>query len=72
MGQTPTLNLQRQIRVWRERRNLSAQALADRIAKIGGTLSRVAISKIENGDRGATVEEWLLLAHALAVPHLFC
>ncbi len=64
----PTEVLQGQVRVWRDRRKLSAQGLADRIADIGGSLSRVAISKIENGDRGVTVDEWLQLAHALAVP----
>lgn len=68
MERTPTRVLQRQLRHWRSRRNLSAQGLADRIAEMGGTLSRAAISKIENGDRGVTVDEWLQLAHALAVP----
>lgn len=65
---TPTEALQRQVRTWRDRRKLSAQALADRVAELGGSLSRVAISKIENGDRGVSLDEWLQLAHALAVP----
>jgi len=54
--------------IWRKRRNLSVQALADRIADIGGTLNRIAISRIENGNRSVGLDEWLLLAHALAVP----
>lgn len=64
----PSEVLAGQVKVWRDERNLSAQALADRIKEMGGTLSRVAISKIENGDRGVSLDEWLTLAHALAVP----
>ncbi|WP_192580436.1 helix-turn-helix domain-containing protein [Micromonospora sp. ALFpr18c] len=64
----PSEVLAEQVKVWRDRRKLSAQGLADRIKEIGGTLSRVAISKIENGDRGVSLDEWLQLAHALAVP----
>lgn len=64
----PTEVLARQLRTWRGERNLSAQGLAERIAELGGNLSRVAISKIENGDRGVSLDEWLQLAHALAVP----
>lgn len=60
--------LAKQVLAWRKRRNLSVQALADRIAEIGGTLSRVAISRIENGNRSVSLDEWLQLAHALAVP----
>jgi transcriptional regulator with XRE-family HTH domain len=65
---TPTEALARQVTTWRRRRKLSAQALADRIAEDGGNLTRAAISRIENGDRGVTLEEWLQLAYALAVP----
>lgn len=60
--------LAEQVKVWRDQRKLSAQGLADRIKELGGSLSRVAISKIENGDRGVSLDEWLQLAHALAVP----
>jgi len=56
------------VKYWRDRRNLSAQALADRIAEDKGTLDRPAIFKIESGKRGVSVEEWLQLAYALAVP----
>jgi transcriptional regulator with XRE-family HTH domain len=64
----PSEVLAEQVKVWRDQRKLSAQGLADRIKELGGTLSRVAISKIENGDRGVSLDEWLQLAHALAVP----
>lgn len=64
----PSEYLAQQLRRWRDERKLSVQALADRVAASGGTLSRVAISKIENGDRGVSLDEWLQLAHALAVP----
>ncbi|SCF22762.1 helix-turn-helix domain-containing protein [Micromonospora mirobrigensis] len=64
----PSEVLAEQVKVWRDQRKLSAQGLADRIKELGGSLSRVAISKIENGDRGVSLDEWLQLAHALAVP----
>lgn len=62
--------LARQLRYWRqERRKLSAQGLADRLTGLGApTLNRRVISKIETGERGVTLDEWLQLAHALAVP----
>ncbi|MFI7044755.1 helix-turn-helix transcriptional regulator [Streptosporangium sandarakinum] len=64
----PSEVLARQVRAWRERRKLSAQDLANRIAEDDGTLDRLAISKIENGKRGISLDEWLQLAYALAVP----
>lgn len=64
----PSEVLAEQVKAWRDQRKLSAQGLADRIKELGGSLSRVAISKIENGDRGVSLDEWLQLAHALAVP----
>lgn len=64
----PSEVLAAQVKAWRDQRKLSAQGLADRIQALGGSLSRVAISKIENGDRGVSLDEWLQLAHALAVP----
>jgi transcriptional regulator with XRE-family HTH domain len=60
--------LGRQVRRWRNERNLSAQGLANRLTDIGSDLDRRAVSKIENGSRGVSLEEWLHLAHALAVP----
>lgn len=64
----PSTVLAGQVRRWREERNLSAQALANRLAEIGSVLDRRAVSKIENGNRGVSLDEWLQLAHALAVP----
>jgi transcriptional regulator with XRE-family HTH domain len=65
----PSQTLARHLRYWRKERDLSAQALANRLAEMGApTLNRRVISKIENGDRGVTLDEWLQLAHALAVP----
>jgi transcriptional regulator with XRE-family HTH domain len=52
------------------RLHISAQELADRVTEAGGKLSRQAISKIENGDRGISVAELLVLARALEVPPL--
>lgn len=57
-----------QVKEWRRKRNLSAQQLADRVAELGGTLDRVAISKLENGQRGVSLDEALMLAAALNVP----
>lgn len=57
-----------QVRRWREERNLTAQALATRLADMGSELDRRAILKIETNTRGVSVDEWLQLAHALAVP----
>ncbi|MBG0818204.1 helix-turn-helix transcriptional regulator [Planomonospora sp. ID82291] len=64
----PSQVLQEQLTVWRKRRRLNQQQLADRIKEDGGTLTRVAISKIETGDRSVSLDEWLQLAYALAVP----
>jgi hypothetical protein len=66
----PSEVLAKQLKHWRwDVRKLSAQDLANRLAELGApTLNRRVISKIENGDRGVTLDEWLQLAHALAVP----
>lgn len=64
----PSAVLAGQVRHWRTRRKLSAQGLADRIAELGGDLNRAAVSRIENDTRGVSLDEWLQLAHALAVP----
>lgn len=66
---SPGEHLGMQVKFWRNQRKLTAQALADRLTLIGApTLTRVAISKIEVGARGVSLDEWLQLAHALAVP----
>lgn len=64
----PSEVLARQVLRWRKERKLSAQDLANRLADMGSDLNRRSISKLENGDRGVSVDEWLQLAHALAVP----
>ena len=66
----PVQVLAQQVRIWRDRRGLSAQQLADRVSEVGGKLDRQAISKIETGGRGVQLEEWLHLAYALSVPPL--
>lgn len=68
MSNTPEQHVSAEVKRWRNRRQLSADALAKRVARFGGRLSRQAISKIENGERGVSLNEVLLLAAALAVP----
>jgi transcriptional regulator with XRE-family HTH domain len=64
----PSEILGRQLRRWRDERKLTAQGLQDRLAEMGSDLDRRAIAKIETGNRGVSLDEWLQLAHALAVP----
>lgn len=67
------------IRTARERRGWTLQQLADAAAELGGRLSRHAIHDIERGrpgkgaerQRQITLDEWLILAEALAVPPLW-
>ena len=68
MVSQPSEVLAREIRRWRAERKLSAQDLANRLAELGSDLNRRVISKIEKGERGVSIDEWLQLAHALAVP----
>src|SRR5262245_28616402 len=58
------------LRMYREMRSLTAEQFADRVAASGGKLDRQAISKIERGVRGVSLDEWLMLAFALNVPPL--
>lgn len=53
---------------WRRTRGVSAQQLAERVEALGGRLGRVAITKIETGKRGVSLDEAFLLAAALNVP----
>jgi transcriptional regulator with XRE-family HTH domain len=55
------------IRAIRLARGWSVQTVADRISEQGGSLSRVAISKIENGDRGLSLDDARLLCDAVDV-----
>lgn len=67
-GQNPEAVLRAEIRTQRNRQGMTAQQLADQVAESGGKLSRQAISKIETGDRGVSLDELLVLARALGVP----
>lgn len=67
-ARTPEETVAHELSAWRDRTRVTAQQLADRIAELGGKLSRQAISKIENGDRGVSLDELLLIARALRVP----
>ncbi len=71
--QAPSGVLAGQLPAIRARRQLSAEALAKRVKALGGGLDRAAISKIETGARGVSLDEALLLAVALDVAplHLF-
>jgi len=71
--QAPSGVLAAQLPAIRARRQLSAEALAKRVKGLGGGLDRAAISKIETGTRGISLDEALLLAVALDVAplHLF-
>ena len=58
--------LARAIRYHREERlHWSGQRLADEVTKLGGSLYRHAISKIEVGKRGVTIDELMYLARAM-------
>jgi transcriptional regulator with XRE-family HTH domain len=65
---SPSEVLASQLPGWRAFRNLSVQQLADRVAQMGGHLGRVSITKIENHQRGISLDEALTLAAALNVP----
>jgi len=53
---------------WRNQRNLTVEQLVQRVAALGEDLPRVTITKIENGQRGISLDEGFLLAAALNVP----
>lgn len=68
---TPGTTFRRRLREVRRRAGLSQIALAERVAEQGGSLNQAALTRIERGDRDATVEEALLLAAALGVSPLW-
>jgi transcriptional regulator with XRE-family HTH domain len=72
-GKPPSQVLAEALADIRGRQGLSAEALAQRVREHGGQLDRAAISKIENGMRGVSLDDALLLAVALGVSplHLF-
>lgn len=55
---------------WRKKRGLTAVELSEKTAALGYPVSRIAISKIEQGKRAGKMDlsELLVLARALAVP----
>ncbi|MGI1849925.1 helix-turn-helix domain-containing protein [Rhodococcus ruber] len=55
---------------WRKKRGLTAVELSEKTASLGYPVSRIAISKIEQGKRAGKMDlsELLVLARALAVP----
>jgi transcriptional regulator with XRE-family HTH domain len=65
---TPANVLAHELSAWRDRTKTTAQQLAERITELGGKLTRQAISKIENGQRGVSIDELFLIARALRVP----
>ncbi len=56
------------VRRWRAGRGLDQQALADRLGKLGWTVDRTTVVRIEKGTRKVTVDDLGLLAVALNVP----
>jgi transcriptional regulator with XRE-family HTH domain len=69
LPQTPSEWAAERVRLWRGRRNnMTVEELTDEVKRLGGSLSRSAVTKIENGDRGISLDEALLLAAALKIP----
>lgn len=66
-AKSPSEVLAELLRAIRGRQGLSAQDVAETVRRMGGTLDRAAISKIEGGRRGVSLDEALLLAAALQV-----
>ncbi len=57
-----------QMRQWRGKRRLSAQALADRTAALGMEVARTTLADLENGRRESVrVPELLIIARALDI-----
>src|SRR6266545_1902903 len=55
----------RRVRHLRERRGLSQQRLADRLAELGVPIERSQLARLERGERGVGVDELMALAFAL-------
>lgn len=62
---TASDTLRRRLPHFRAVNKMTAQDLADRIAVLGGSMSRATIAKIEAGRRGVSLDEAFLLAFAL-------
>ena len=61
----------RRVREARKRRGWSQQDLADRLAALGYPMTRVVLTKLEQGKRQATVEDLFAIGHALGVPLVY-
>lgn len=68
MGKTPSQVLAERLARLRGRRGWSARQLAERLEELGYPLSRVTIAKIENRQRGVSLDDAVALAAALDVP----
>lgn len=65
---TPHRTIAQRVKNLRQRRGLSAQRLADRLAGVGIPWDRSIVANLENGRRAAvSVEEFLALAYVLDV-----
>ncbi|MGI8615292.1 MAG: helix-turn-helix domain-containing protein [Actinomycetota bacterium] len=64
----PSQIVAEQVSRWRTRRRLTVEQLAERVTALGGRMGRVTLTKLENGGRGVSLDEALLLAAALNVP----
>lgn len=69
----PSEALAQRLKALRQRQGFSAQDVADRVREAGGSLDRNAVSKIEGGRRGVSLDEAFVLALVLNVApvHLF-
>jgi transcriptional regulator with XRE-family HTH domain len=67
MSKRPSEIAAERIRQLRQRHGMSQQQLADRLGTLGSPLDRVAIAKLETGQRRLPLDEALLFALALDV-----
>lgn len=56
------------LRKWRNRRGFTTSELAEKMGELGQPIHASAVTKIEKGDRGVTLDEWIAFAAALNVP----
>jgi transcriptional regulator with XRE-family HTH domain len=67
----PSQVLAERLSTVRKRRGLTAKGLSERLRSQGVDLGRVAIAKIEGGQRGVSLDEALALAYALDVAPIY-
>jgi transcriptional regulator with XRE-family HTH domain len=68
IAHSPAVVVASNVKLWRRRRGLDQQGLADRLSELGWTVDRTAVTRIETNDRKVTVDDLALLAVALNVP----